>query len=174
MKTLITLLGILVSATVYASIDCTAPDSVAQVAKQIELTFDGSTIQCDDNSHFTSKFTFECKGDKFYNIKDADDVTRRADGSEVYVITVLSEQNGRVVMTEEVYTDATTYQNGASALESSESNFIPMSDRSFAFYSQESPGDETFLVSTWFIPADNEKTRGYKLFTNKSVSCQAQ
>jgi len=163
----------LVSFSAVAAPDCEAPESVKNLAKLLEQTFDGSKITCNDGSSFSSKFVFECKGAKYFAVKDPSDLTRRADGTDVYVVTVISEQEGTVRLTELTYPNAAAYSADEKPKETTETKFISLSDKSFSFYSADKPTAKSWISSTWFIVEDEEQARGYKLYADRVATCKA-
>lgn len=173
MNTLVLTMVALTAQSAFAVSDCTAPSSVRGLAQLIEQTFDGSTVNCDDDSSFSTEFAFICKGSDYHAVKDPSDITRRADGTEVYVITVLSEVEGALKMTELVYPDAASYYFGTEPLEVLETAFLSLSSNAFSFYANKPVTSDSWISSTWYV-VDGEKARGYKLYADRAVSCQAE
>ena len=176
-----TTMNFLLSATLIAGLyssvmasDCTAPDSVKKVTKLLEQTFKGTSITCDDNSSFATQYKFECKENAYFDIRAADDLTQLPDGRKVFVVSKFSEKDGVVVMTELTFADHAAYVRGDQPMTVTPTNFISLSDRSFSFYSKEKLGANSWISSVWFIPEGETKARGYKLYTNKSVSCKEE
>jgi hypothetical protein len=153
--------------------DCTAPTAVADLAALLEKTFNGNTINCNDGSSFSTKFEFKCHKDEFRSTLTKNQATTLADGSKVFLVTAIRLNEAKnLELVELSFPSFEAYESNAQPTSTSRSNFVSMSPGSFAFYSQEIPKEESWLLTTWFVGEGKDKAKGYKIFTNNTISCQ--
>lgn len=137
----------------------------------INKTFNGNKITCDNGNSFSVSKNLVCNGAKYYQESPLDQLTTLKDGTKRYVISVIGMKNGEVELKEHTYKYGKSYASGAKPLSVNGSNFKVLSDRAMLFYTKDIQSD--FLGNIWYID-NNNSVKGYKLYVDKAVSCEAK